>query len=141
VQLPPSHAFDARVAGRFFELLRARYAGLVTCEPRHATWFSPAADTLLARYRVARVAADPAVATGAELPGGWNGIVYFRLHGAPRKYWSAYSRVYLAALADALRAIPSVDAWCVFDNTASGAALENAWELQQLLEQRRRSPA
>jgi hypothetical protein len=24
--------------------------------------------------------------------------------------------------------------WCLFDNTASGAALENAWELQQLLD-------
>ncbi len=60
VQLPPSFAFDARVAGRFLTLLRARHDGPVVCEPRHATWASGAADALLAQHRVARVAADPA---------------------------------------------------------------------------------
>lgn len=134
VQLPPSLAFDARVAVRFFDLVRARCDGFVVCEPRHQTWFSAEADALLVRYKVGRVAADPALAAGAGLPGGWSGIVYFRLHGSPRRYWSRYDGDYLASLADALRLIPpSVDAWCVFDNTASGAALENAWELQTLL--------
>src|SRR5690606_30485903 len=36
VQLPPSHAWDARVAPRFFRALRARFDGLVACAPRHA---------------------------------------------------------------------------------------------------------
>ena len=134
VQLPPSLSFDARVAGRFFELLRADYDGLVVCEPRHETWFSARAEALLVRFRVARVAADPPPTKGADSPGGWTGIVYYRLHGAPRKYWSQYDNEHIGALAHALRVIPpSVDAWCVFDNTASGAALENAWELDELL--------
>lgn len=90
VQLPPSLDFDARVAARFFDLLRSRYDGFVVCEPRHNTWFTASADALLVRYTVARVAADPAPAAGAEIPGGWNGMVYFRLHGAPRMYWSRY---------------------------------------------------
>lgn len=81
-------------------------------------------------YKIGRVAADPAPAAGAERPGGWSGLVYFRLHGSPRKYWSRYPAEYIDTLAGALRAAPSsTDAWCVFDNTASGAALENAWEL------------
>jgi len=135
VQLPPSLAFDARVAVRFFDLVRSRYQGFIVCEPRHQTWFSAAADKLFVRYTVARVAADPAPVAGAELPGGWRGIAYFRLHGAPRMYWSRYEGRYIAGLADKLRLIPeSVDAWCVFDNTASGAALENAWELQTLIQ-------
>jgi uncharacterized protein YecE (DUF72 family) len=130
VQLPPSLDFDARMAARFFDLLRERYGGPVACEPRHATWLSAAADALLVRYMVARVAADPPTAPGAGVPGGWNGIVYFRLHGSPRKYWSRYSTEYIDTLARALRsASASADAWCVFDNTASGSALENAWEL------------
>jgi uncharacterized protein YecE (DUF72 family) len=134
VQLPPSFEFDARVASRFFELVRSRDDGLVVCEPRHATWFSAAAEALLIRYRVGRVAADPMAFAGADTPGGWNGIVYYRLHGAPRKYWSRYEPNRIAALADALRQVPSsTAAWCVFDNTASGAALENAWELQAAL--------
>jgi uncharacterized protein YecE (DUF72 family) len=130
VQLPPSLAFEPRVAARFFELLRARHEGHVVCEPRHGTWISPAADSLLARYGVARVAADPPTAPGAQLPGGWSGLVYFRLHGSPRKYWSRYTEEYVDALSDTLRKVPGhVDAWCVFDNTASGAAIENACEL------------
>jgi uncharacterized protein YecE (DUF72 family) len=130
VQLPPSLAFDSRVAARFFDLVRARYEGFVVCEPRHPTWLTPEADALLVRHEIARVAADPAPVTGAELPGGWKGIVYYRLHGAPRKYWSPYDGDAIATLGNALRLIPPpAEAWCVFDNTASGAALENAWEL------------
>jgi uncharacterized protein YecE (DUF72 family) len=135
VQLPPSLGFDARVAGRFFALLRDAYDGAVVCEPRHDTWFSSRAEALLVRFRVARVAADPPPTRGADAPGGWPGIVYYRLHGAPRKYWSKYSSTDVGALGRAMRSVArAVDAWCVFDNTASGAALENAWELNQLLE-------
>ena len=132
VQLPPSLTFEPRVAGRFFEILRAEHDGLVVCEPRHETWFSAAADAMLTKFNVARVAADPPPAAGAELPAGWPGIVYFRLHGSPRKYWSQYDSGYIDALADTLRQVPpSTDVWCMFDNTASGAAFENAWQLHQ----------
>jgi uncharacterized protein YecE (DUF72 family) len=134
IQLPPSLAFEARVAARFFDLLRSRHEGFAVCEPRHPSWFLPQAEALLVRYKVARAAADPALAPGAERPGGWPGLAYFRLHGSPRKYWSPYDDAYLAALAAVLRDLPShVGAWCVFDNTASGAALANAWTLQRLL--------
>ena len=134
VQLPPSHAFDARVAGRFLELLRREYHEAVVCEPRHETWFSPRADALLVGFKVARVAADPPPTASADTPGGWTGLVYYRLHGSPRKYWSKYAASYLGALGTVLRSVPpTVDAWCVFDNTASGAALENAFELGDAL--------
>ena len=68
------------------------------------------------------------------MPGGWPGMVYYRLHGSPRTYWSRYDALRLGAWADALRRLPvDVTAWCVFDNTASGAALQNAIELDRLL--------
>jgi uncharacterized protein YecE (DUF72 family) len=134
VQLPPSLAFEPRVARTFFQRARARYNGPIVCEPRHETWFSLSADALLARHKVARVAADPARVAGADRPGGWKGIVYYRLHGSPRTYWSKYDAAYIETLAAEITAVPSsIDVWCVFDNTASGAALENAWELQSLL--------
>jgi uncharacterized protein YecE (DUF72 family) len=141
VQLPPSLAFDRRVAARFFGLLRAHFDGIVVCEPRHPSWFAPAADALLVRHEVARVAADPPPAPSADLPGGWGGLTYYRLHGSPRKYWSPYDAGALDRLADALRRVPSrVDVWCVFDNTASGAALENAYELARLVGSDRIAP-
>jgi len=134
VQLPPSLEFDRRVAGGFFDLLRARHTGSVACEPRHASWFTPAAEALLVAHRVARVAADPPPVREADAPGGWAGLVYFRLHGSPRKYWSRYGEERIVDLARSLRSVPpGVDAWCIFDNTASGSAIENAWELQSTL--------
>lgn len=134
VQLPPSLHYDRRVAGTFFDLVRSQYDGALVLEPRHPTWFLPAVDRLLVRHRIARVAADPPPAGGAEQPAGWSGLVYYRLHGSPRKYWSRYDRERIMSLATALSQVAlEADAWCVFDNTASGAASENAWELHGLM--------
>jgi uncharacterized protein YecE (DUF72 family) len=132
VQLPPSFAFDAALAGAFFTTLRARYDGLLACEPRHPTWFADDAEDALRRAHVARVAADPAVVPAAALPGGWSGFVYHRLHGAPRTYYSAYDDAALHAVAERLRAA-TVPAWCIFDNTALDAATANALDLIDLL--------
>ncbi len=134
VQLPPSHAFDARVVGRFFEMIRRLHDGPVVCEPRHASFFAARVDRLLDRFQVARAAADPARVPEAAEPGGWPGLVYSRLHGSPRTYWSRYDATFIAGLGRALRAGPvDREAWCMFDNTASGAALANAFELQLAL--------
>lgn len=134
VQLPPSLAFDPRAAARFFSLLRELHDDAVVCEPRHPTWFTPRADALLASHVVARVAADPAVVELAGQPGGWPGLVYYRLHGSPRMYWSRYEHDVIERLAATVRSLPAdTDAWCIFDNTATGAALDNAWQLQQQL--------
>jgi uncharacterized protein YecE (DUF72 family) len=132
VQLPPSFAFDARRVGRFFDLLRARHAGTIVCEPRHATWAATAADNLLKRYRIARVAADPPRATGLDTPGGFDGVAYYRWHGSPRPYFSPYDAGALDTLAAALDAHRG-DAWCIFDNTGSGAAAGNALDLKERL--------
>ena len=134
VQLPPSFSFDATVVAPFFDLVRTVYEGPVVCEPRHATWFSPEVASLLERYRVSQVAADPPPAPAAVAPAGWPGVAYFRLHGSPRKYWSRYDEGRIATLADTVRSMPRAeDVWCVFDNTASGAAIENAWQLHECL--------
>jgi uncharacterized protein YecE (DUF72 family) len=127
VQLPPSLAFEAEVAGAFFAGLRRRYEGAVACEPRHATWFSAAGDRLLKGAEVARVAADPAVVPRAAEPGGSADLVYVRLHGSPRMYHSAYPAEALDALAKRLAgAAATAPAWCIFDNTALGAATTDA---------------
>lgn len=135
VQLPPSLAFDPRVAEAFFKALRVRFGGAVVCEPRHASWFVPQADALLAASRIGIVAADPARVPMADRPGGDAGTAYFRWHGSPRVYYSNYDDDSLAALAARLRAASArgADVWCIFDNTAAGAATTNALALRGLL--------
>lgn len=134
VQLPPSLAFDAAVVVPFFDLVRVRHSGPLVCEPRHATWFAPPVNALLERYAISRVAADPPPVPAATEPAGWPRLAYFRLHGSPRTYWSRYTDDDIVSMADRVsRVAASAAVWCVFDNTASGAATENAWELREAL--------
>ncbi len=132
VQLPPSFQLDTALADGFFSGLRARFAGDVVCEPRHPTWFAGEADALLVAHRVARVAADPAPVPEAAEPGGWRGLAYWRLHGSPRMYWSAYEPDYLRALSRRLLR-DATPAWVIFDNTAMDAATGDALALLDLL--------
>ncbi|MDF2441752.1 MAG: hypothetical protein JWN98_2736 [Abditibacteriota bacterium] len=140
VQLPPSLAYDAAVAPGFFALLRERFAGQVVCEPRHRSWFTIEAEEIMRQFEVARVTADPApvpgVGTpGVSTPGGWDGLIYYRLHGSPQIYYSGYSAPFLSTIASELRdAIArAVPVWCIFDNTAVGAATQNALQLLEEL--------
>ena len=135
VQLPPSLEFDADVAERFLTALAARTGVQAVCEPRHPPWFTARADGLLGAFRVARVAADPARVPEAAEPGGWSGLAYYRLHGSPRIYYSAYDADYLDALATRIRdQAAGRQVWCIFDNTAAGAAAQNALDLLARLE-------
>lgn len=119
-QLPPSLRFDAADAGDAFAAMRKAFTGLLVIEPRHRSWATPAADALLARYGIDRVLADPApVSPADDFP---EPVRYIRLHGAPTMYHSSYSDAEIRSFGGRLAA----DGWCVFDNTASGAAIENA---------------
>jgi uncharacterized protein YecE (DUF72 family) len=129
VQLPPSFAYAAAVVVPFFVALRKRYAGFVVCEPRHPSWFDAEVDATLLAHRVARVAADPALCAGAGEPGGSREISYCRLHGAPRTYYSKYAEDDIARLVTTIAKDESPERWCIFDNTASGAASRNALQL------------
>ncbi len=130
-QLPPKLEFEAAAAERFFGMLRGLHGGAVVLEPRHASWFTEEVAAMLGSFEVARVAADPAKVPEAAVPGGWSGLRYWRLHGSPRVYYSAYSREYLEGLARAVRGAD--EAWVIFDNTASGAGAENALDLAGLV--------
>lgn len=130
LQLPPKLAFDKTTVLDFFSMFRELYQGPAVLEPRNVSWFDPEPDLLLQEFQIARVVADPAVAAQAAQPAGWPGLVYFRLHGSPRRYYSAYSQDFLLHLAEELSHLAkSATAWCIFDNTASGAALGNALDL------------
>lgn len=127
VQLPPSHAFQKERAASFFKRLRENTGAEVVCEPRHESWFREAPDRVLRELKVGRVAADPPPAAGADKPGGWEDVTYYRLHGSPEMYYDSYSEGELSELADKLRlAADDKPVWCIFDNTARGAGTANA---------------
>ena len=70
-------------------------------------------------------------------------MVYLRLHGSPRMYYSAYDSALIDQLS--LRIQSALDeghtVCCAFDNTASGGAVENALSLAAALSQPHRLAA
>lgn len=134
IQLPPSLRFEAEQAEAFLKTWRAHGDAPAVLEPRHASWFAPEAERLLARARVARVAADPAVVPAAAEPGGWSGLIYRRWHGAPTIYESAYTPAALEDAAARLRhEMTTADTWWIFDNTKFGAATRDGLALIERL--------
>ena len=137
VQLPPSFAFEAGVTDELLRELMSRVAGAIALEPRHRSWFTLEAEHLLDELRMARVAADPAVVLSASVPGGWSNLVYCRLHGSPRIYYSNYAAAALDAVAERLRtsdASSDAETWCIFDNTAAFFAVRKALDTKSLLQ-------
>lgn len=130
LQLPPSLRYDGEVVRGFLAYLRSLTAVPVVCEARHATWFTQQAADMLREFDVGQVIADPRV---GELPASamQSPVVYIRLHGSPKMYYSAYDEVFLDKLAAEMRAWreEGKQVWCVFDNTADGAAQPNALSL------------
>ncbi len=134
IQLPPSHPFTD-VTGDLLTALREVYDGTVVLEPRHLSWATGDVSERLEELRIARVAADPPLITDRMEPGGYGSCVYFRLHGSPRVYWSAYEEEFLQKLAVRIAAMlaEGIHVWVIFDNTAYGSASTNAIQLQQFI--------
>jgi uncharacterized protein YecE (DUF72 family) len=129
VQLPPKLQFDAATAETFLAAIRARTRSPIFIEPRHISWAHEQACRLLEQFSIGRVYADPQkpelqFAPTPEKP------CYLRLHGSPKIYYSPYSDESLAQYARLLAGHPG--SWCIFDNTASGAAIRDALKLLDL---------
>jgi uncharacterized protein YecE (DUF72 family) len=140
IQLPPSLAFDRAQATHFFSEFRDRYTGDTVLEPRHPTWFEDEVEEMLVSYRIARVIADPPPVPEAAHAAGADHVVYLRLHGSPKIYYSAYPAEELDRVARLIedRAALGVSVWCIFDNTALGAATADASAVRsQLLDRKR----
>jgi len=131
VQIPPRLEFDEATVEEFFAPLRELYLGPVAFEARHPSWAQREATRSFEEYEVARVLADPDRIGPApairRAP-----VTYVRLHGSPKVYYDAYDVAALERWAVTVRAA-SHETWCMFDNTARGAATVNAMQMQALL--------
>jgi uncharacterized protein YecE (DUF72 family) len=131
VQLPPKLPFDEEVAAKFFTTLRELHSGAVVLEPRHPSWFGDSVNCFMQSFEIARVAADPPKGSErAAQPGGWSGLSYWRLHGAPRTYYSDYDEDWLETFVKRHYFLEprrgQKETWVIFDNTGLGHAAANA---------------
>ena len=60
--------------------------------------------------------------------------IYYRFHGVPHLYYSAYDNSFLHKVVNAIRSAKQTkQAFVYFNNTAQTAAIQNAQFVQQLL--------
>lgn len=136
IQLPPSLKFQRRLAGAFFRSVPKLPRVELACEPRHASWFTEAANAQMTDLNVARVASDPAPAENACLPGGNCHFAYFRWHGSPHMYYSNYLSAQLDDFIAHVNMRHRGRTWCIFDNTARYAAWGNATSFRARLKRK-----
>lgn len=131
-QLPPSLRFNQDVMKTAFQTMREACSLLIVLEARHKSWMASEALALLQTYSIERVFADPAPVwpyDSFEQP-----PFYMRLHGQPKIYYSSYCIEEINRFSQLLTPY----GWCVFDNIASGAAIENALALSAIIKQHER---
>ncbi|MBO9199900.1 MULTISPECIES: DUF72 domain-containing protein [Niastella] len=62
-------------------------------------------------------------------------MVYYRFHGVPHLYYSAYDQLFLEQTATAIKNAKHINkAFLYFNNTAQTAAIQNAQYIQQFIE-------
>ncbi len=126
VQLPPSLKFEKESVESFSKFIRNLYGGKIFIEPRHESW----KEVDVMEFGFYPVYAEPGIYWDKEFE---MDTAYFRLHGSPKLYYSSYDEDFLKELAK--RAVKYDEAVVIFNNTASGAAIENALRLKELIDE------
>jgi len=134
LQFPSSQKFYADRMEKFYKTIRSTFDGMVAMEARNLTWAEKESVQLMKEYDILKVIADPEKCPGQKV----GRERYYRLHGSPEIYRSAYSESVLENLYEEIKKNPN-EVWCIFDNTTFGYATTNALELKNKGDQYERS--
>ncbi|HXH32601.1 MAG TPA: DUF72 domain-containing protein [Bacteriovoracaceae bacterium] len=131
LQLPGKQNFEASAMEDFYRMLRRKISIPIALEPRNLSWLCAESVRLMQEFAISKVQADPEKCLGeVKSKSHQTGVDYYRLHGSPLIYKSAYSEEYLQQLLVTLKS--KKNPWCVFDNTTFGHATENAVTLHRM---------
>ena len=122
-QLPPRFNYTKERLDKIVKSMYKEFKNVI--EFRDSSWWKPAVFN--------RFKKEGLVFCGIDYPGLPNEPVitsktaYYRFHGNPRLYYSAYKRNELKTIADSILANKKItEAFIFFNNTATAAAIKNA---------------
>lgn len=128
-QLPPSFHYAPERLDTLLRQVDPDFHNVI--EFRHISWWRREVTDRLGQANVSFC--------GVSFPGLISDAVvntqqpYYRFHGVPKLYYSAYDPSFLEGVVQALQAAPQVTtAYLYFNNTAEAAALDNARYVQEL---------
>ncbi len=130
-QLPPSYHFSEEGLKGIVELLDPAFTNFV--EFRHSSWWRTEVFEALHQHQLSfcsesypKLPEDLVITADAA---------YYRFHGREKLYNSSYSEQFLTSIVDGVVNTEVEKAFLIFNNTMSGAALENARFVQDYLRQ------
>lgn len=130
-QLPPGTVYSEEALQKIISHTSPAFKNAV--EFRHESWWrNDVKDTLAANnisfcgVSFPKISFDDAVINGP--------VCYYRFHGVPVLFHSAYGESFIQKIYSQISGDERVtEAYVYFNNTASGAAIENAQYLQRLM--------
>ena len=137
IQLPAILNFKPDKAEKFFSFLRQYYRNWhFALEARHDSWMKPESVAILEKYRIGWVIVD----AGGRWPSSQEIVtarhVYIRLHGPDGSYATKYTFRALRQLAKKCQSwrVKGLDCWVFFNNDIHGYAIENARQLDKMMD-------
>ena len=127
-QLPKELVYTEELLEKLIQSLDKNFINAI--EFRDASWWIPSVQEELIKNKIIFCGISHPTLPNAFIPGP---DVYYRYHGVPRLYYSEYDQSVLKDMADKLRSPTVKQAFIYFNNTAHGAAIHNARQLQHLL--------
>lgn len=122
-QLPAQLFYTDELLQKIIQQVKPAFTNVV--EFRHPTWWQPHVYETLAQHHITFCSISH-----PQLPDEVicnTDTVYYRFHGVPSLYYSAYEESFLQKIATAIKNAKQVKrAFLYFNNTADTAAIENA---------------
>lgn len=129
-QLPPSYAYQPDRLERIISSIDPRFKNVL--EFRHISWWNEDVFRELTLRQITfcgqshpKLPDDDAIANTS--------VLYYRFHGVPDLYKSAYSDEFLQRITEQIKQSENVrEAWIYFNNTMTTVAIENAKTMSKL---------
>jgi len=129
-QFPPSFGYTLERLENIINNLKQQFQNVV--EFRNESWWNEEVYNKLSANKITFSGISH-----PRLPDNFienNSLFYYRMHGVPRLYQSAYTTTFLKSIMKAVKSSPKIkNAFIYFNNTIGDAAIKNATELMALL--------
>lgn len=129
-QLPAQIKYSEELLQKMVQQLNPAFINVV--EFRDVSWWQPHVYETLASHHICFCSISYPNLPNEVITN--SNIVYYRFHGVPQLYYSAYEQPFLQQVVAAIRTAKQIDqVFLYFNNTAETAAIQNAQYVQQLI--------
>lgn len=129
-QFPPSFEYTLERLEKMIEILNPHFSNVV--EFRHVSWWNEDVYKKLGKNKITFSGISHPRLPDDFIENAF--LFYYRMHGVPRLYQSAYAASFLKEIVEAIKSSAKIKkAFIYFNNTMGGTAIKNAKEVIELL--------